>query len=137
LAAAVAKVVIALPFAAVGALVHLVPYQLVKHLSRRPDNLGMRATVKLVGCFVLFALTYAALGVVIGLQFGAPWGLVVALGAPASGYATVRLAERLHRMGGAVEGFRAARDRGPVFAYLVADRSAVVDAARAALGSSP
>ena len=71
LAAAVAKVLIALPFAAVGAVVHLVPYQLVKYISRRPDNLGMRATVKLVGCFILFAMTYAALGTVVGLEFGA------------------------------------------------------------------
>jgi glycerol-3-phosphate O-acyltransferase/dihydroxyacetone phosphate acyltransferase len=136
-AAAVAKVLIALPFAAAGAVVHVVPYQLVKYVSRRPDNQGMRATVKLVGCFVLFAVAYAALGVLIGLEFGAPYGLLVALGAPACGYVTVRMAERLHRMGGAVAGIRAARDRGPVFASLLADRSAVVDAARAALQLGP
>jgi hypothetical protein len=137
LAAAVAKVLVALPCAAVGALVHFVPYQLVKHVSRRPDNQGMRATVKLVGCFVLFAVTYAALGTVVGLEFGARYGLVAALGAPACGYVTVRMAERLHRMGGALEGIRAARDRGPVFASLLADRAAVVDAARAALRVGP
>ncbi len=137
LAAAVAKVVVALPFAAVGALVHLVPYQLVKYISANPDNQGMRATLKLMGCFVLFAVTYAALGTLVGLEFGALYGLVVALGGPACGYVTVRMAERLHRMGGAVEGIRAARDRGPVFASLLADRAAVVDAARAALRAGP
>jgi hypothetical protein len=70
---------------------------------------------------------------VVGVELGALYGLVVALGAPACGYVTVRMAERLHRMGGALEGIRAARNRGPVFASLLADRAAVLDAARAAL----
>ena len=62
---------VALPFAAAGALVHLVPFQIMKQVGKRPKNEGIRATVKVLGCFVLFALTYAVLGVLVGLAFGA------------------------------------------------------------------
>ena len=49
------KVVVALPFAAIGALVHVIPFQIMKQVGKRPTNEGIKATVKLLGCFVLFA----------------------------------------------------------------------------------
>ena len=122
------------PLAAVGAVVHVVPYQLVKRLSRLPANVGMRATVKLLGCFFAFVAAYAALGVIIGQSPGAPLGLLAAAGAPACGYVAVRMVERIRRMGGAAGGLRLARRRGPLRTSLLADRAVVVAAAGAVLG---
>jgi hypothetical protein len=122
------KVLAALPLAVVGMAIHLVPYQLVKGLGRLPANLGMRATVKLLGCFFSFTVVYVALGVSIGEAFGAGFGALATVGAPLCGYLAVRMIERLRRMGGAIEGFRWATGTGPVVESVRRDRAAVVDA---------
>ena len=49
------------------------------------------------------------------------------------GYVTVRVAERVKRIGGLVEGYRTVKDRKAVLATVFAHRTAVVDAARAVL----
>ena len=129
----VLKVVVALPLAAIGVVVHVVPYQIIKQLAKRPANEGMKATVKLLGCFALFTVVYVALGIVVGRAAG-PWaGLLVAVAAPLCGYVTVRMAERVKRIGGLVEGYRTVKDRKVMLATVFAHRTAVVDAARAVL----
>jgi glycerol-3-phosphate O-acyltransferase/dihydroxyacetone phosphate acyltransferase len=131
----IVKVVGAVPFAAVGFVIHIVPFQFMKWVATRPSNEGIKATVKLLGCFVLFALTYTALGVVVARAFG-PWlGLLVAVAAPVCGYATVRLAERIKRIGGLLEGYRTVTARRAVLSTVVAHRADVVRAARAVLES--
>jgi hypothetical protein len=120
------KVVLALPLAAAGALVHLVPFQIMKQVAKRPTNEGMKATVKLLGCFVLFVLTYAALGVFVGRAVGPGAGFVAAVAAPWCGYVAVRLIERVKRIGGVVEGYRALRPRRDVLATALTHRAAVV-----------
>jgi glycerol-3-phosphate O-acyltransferase / dihydroxyacetone phosphate acyltransferase len=133
LAWSVLKVVVALPVAAVGVIVHVVPYQIVKQLAKKPTNEGMKATVKLLGCFALFTIVYALLGVLVGRAFG-PWaGLGVAVAAPLCGYVTVRLAERITRIGGLVEGYRIVKGRRAVLDTVLAHRTSVVDAAAAVL----
>jgi 1-acyl-sn-glycerol-3-phosphate acyltransferase len=129
-----ARVVGAAPFAAAGAIVHAVPYGLVRRLSGLPRNEGMRATVKLLGCTFSFTAVYVALGVTIGRAYGAPAGLLAAVGAPVCGYLTVRMAERVRRMGGALEVLALTRHPGTLRGSLLADRAAVVAAAGAALG---
>jgi hypothetical protein len=126
------KVACALPVAAVGVIVHAVPFQIVKQLSNRPANEGIRATVKLLGCTALFSAVYVALGVVVGLFFG-PWvGVTAAVLAPLCGYTALRLAERAKRVGGVIEGYRTvARRRGGALDNVLADRRRVVDAAHA------
>jgi 1-acyl-sn-glycerol-3-phosphate acyltransferase len=125
------KVAAAVPFAAIGFVVHVIPFQLMKRVARMPSNEGIRATVKLLGCFVLFAIVYAVLGVLAGRAAG-PWvGAAVAVAAPLCGYLTVRLAERVQRIGGLVEGYRTVKDRRDVLATVVAHRAAVVGAATA------
>ena len=85
------KAVLALPFAAIGIVVHVVPFQIMKQVGKKPTNEGIKATVKLLGCFVLFVAVYVVVGVVVGREYG-PWaGLVAALAAPLCGYAVVRL----------------------------------------------
>jgi glycerol-3-phosphate O-acyltransferase / dihydroxyacetone phosphate acyltransferase len=129
----VGKVVLALPVAAVGVIVHVVPYQIVKQVAKKPTNEGMKATVKLLGCFALFTIVYALLGVLFGRAYG-PWaGLVAAVAAPLCGYVTVRLAERVNRIGGLVEGYRTVKGRRAVLDTVFAHRTSVVDAAGAVL----
>ncbi len=127
---------VALPFAAAGALVHLVPFQIMKQVGKRPKNEGIRATVKVLGCFVLFVLTYAVLGVLVGLAYGAWAGLAVAVAAPWCGYVALRVGERVKRTGGVVEGYRMLRGRRTVVATALAHRAAVVAEAHALLSGS-
>jgi glycerol-3-phosphate O-acyltransferase/dihydroxyacetone phosphate acyltransferase len=130
------KVVVALPFAAMGLVVHVVPFQIVKQLAKRPTNEGIKATVKLFGCFVSFVIVYALLGFFAGRAFGAGIGLLVAIAAPLCGYAAVRLAERLKRIGGLVEGFRTVEERGDVIDSVMAHRETVATAARTLVAAS-
>jgi 1-acyl-sn-glycerol-3-phosphate acyltransferase len=126
----VLKVVMALPLAAVGVLVHLVPFQIMKQVAKRPSNEGIKATVKLLGCFVLFAVTYSVLGVLVGRALG-PWaGLGAAIAAPLCGYVAVRLLERVKRIGGALEGYRMLKGRRDVVATALAHQATVVEDAR-------
>jgi glycerol-3-phosphate O-acyltransferase/dihydroxyacetone phosphate acyltransferase len=129
----VLKVLVALPFAAIGLVVHVVPFQVMKQLSKRPTNEGMKATVKLLGCFASFTIVYAALGFLAGRSYGAWVGLLTAVSAPTCGYVTVRLAERVKRIGGLLEGYRTVRTRRAVLDTVFADRMSVVDAARTVL----
>jgi glycerol-3-phosphate O-acyltransferase/dihydroxyacetone phosphate acyltransferase len=127
------KVLGALPFAAVGAVVHVVPYQIMKKVGGLPRNESIRATVKVLGCFVLFSVMYVVAGVLVSEEWG-PWlGLVAAAGAPACGYATVRLVERLGRIGGVMSGARVVRRRRAVVATVMIHREAVVEAVAVAI----
>ncbi len=128
-----AKVLVTLPFAAIGVVVHAVPFLTVKALARIPSNDGMRATVKLIGCFFLFVAVYVSLGIAVGEAFDPWWGLVAAGLAPACGYAAVRVTERVRRIGGAVEGYRAVRRSGPLLDAAVEARAAVVAITQAVL----
>jgi len=94
------KIVAGAPFALVGAVVHAIPYQIVKRLAKIPSNEGMKATVKLLGCFAAFSLLYAGLGVAAAELFGPIEGLAVGLGCPLCGYVAVRFSERVKRLGG-------------------------------------
>ncbi len=130
---AVGKVLASLPFAAVGVVAHLVPFQIVKQLAKKPTNEGIKATVKLFGCFVTFALVYGIAGYFAGTNYG-PWmGLIVALGLPMCGYAALRLGERIKRIGGVVDGYRTVGNRRAVLSTVVEHRQAVVNAARSLL----
>jgi 1-acyl-sn-glycerol-3-phosphate acyltransferase len=126
---AVAKVVAAIPVAAVGVAIHVVPYELIKLLSRIPDNRSVAATVKVIGSFVTYLAVYVTVGVVASAQVGWWAGVAAGLLAPACGYVAVRLAERLRRMWTAIDGYRMTRDQAPLLASVRRNRRAVVDAA--------
>jgi hypothetical protein len=124
----IVKVLVALPLALVGTVVHAVPYQVVKRLARLPRNEGIRATVKLLGNMALLTLLWLALALLAWARWGGWAALAVAVVAPVSGYTTVRFAERLHRVGGVVHGYRVVRARRLVLPSVLASRA---DLARA------
>ena len=105
----------------------------MKQVGKRPANEGIKATVKLLGCFVLFAATYVVLGVLVGRVDGAWAGLGVALAAPLCGFLTVRLLERVRRFGGVVEGYRIVQAHRNVLGPVLAHRATVVREARSIL----
>ena len=91
---AVVKVVVALPVAAIGVAVHVVPFEIVKQLAKKPTNEGIKSTVKVLGCFVCFLLTYVGVGILVADAFGAWAGFAAAIAAPWCGYVAVRVNER-------------------------------------------
>jgi 1-acyl-sn-glycerol-3-phosphate acyltransferase len=109
LAWSVVKIVLGAPFALAGAIVHFVPYEIIKQVAKTPTNEGIKATVKLLGCFATFSMLYAGIGVAFALNFGTWEGLVAGLGSAICGYVTVRFSERVKRVGGAVAGYRVVR----------------------------
>jgi hypothetical protein len=139
---AMTKVVVAAPFAAigavgaVGAVVQVVPYQIMKKVGTLPTNEGVKATVKLLGCFASFPLLHIALGVVFGMQFGPGAGIAAFVAAPACGYMTVLFSERVKRVGGAVAGLRAVRDRSAAIESVLSRRRAAVELAQRAVDAS-
>ena len=136
LAWSAAKAVAASPIALVGAVVHVLPYQAMKRVGRIPSSEGMRATVKLLGCFASFTLLYIGLGVLAGTQIGPLGGVGAFVAAPACGYVAVRFSERVKRLGGAVAGARAVRARGGAVDSVLANRRTVVDLATSVLRGS-
>ena len=79
------------PLAAIGVVIHFVPYQIMKQVGKRPSE-GMRATVKLLGCTALFTAVYSAIGIRAGRRRGLLAGVAGFLLGPISGYVTVRWA---------------------------------------------
>ena len=134
-----AKVAVATPVALVGTVIHIVPYEVVRRIARIPDNDGMRATVKLLGCLAGFTTVYSLIARAVGKRFGRPMGAVAFAVGPASGYVTVHFFERLQQIGGVVEATRLARERRTTLASLRSSRAAVVEAAAELLSvpSSP
>ena len=49
------ELILAVPVAIIGVAVHVVPFEIMKQAGKRPTNEGIKATVKLLGCLVLFA----------------------------------------------------------------------------------
>jgi glycerol-3-phosphate O-acyltransferase/dihydroxyacetone phosphate acyltransferase len=129
----VLKIVVGAPFALAGAVIHLVPYQVIKQVAKKPTNEGMKATVKLLSCFAAFSMLYAGFGAAIAVNFGTWEGFVAGLGSPACGYVTVRFSERAKRLGGALAGYRKARSAS--VSGMREHRDAVVEAGRLLLAS--
>jgi hypothetical protein len=121
------------PLAALGAVVHAVPYGIMKVLGQRPANEGMRATVKLLGCTVLFTAVYTAAGIVVGRRRGPPAGAAAFVLGPLSGYVTVRWVERVHRLGGLARARAVMSERRDLVADLRRQRADLREAARAVL----
>ena len=124
------------PLAAIGAVIHLVPYQIMKQVGRRPSE-GMRATVKLLGCTALFTAVYSAIGIRAGRRRGLLAGLAGFLLGPLSGYVTVRWAERMDRLGGLAQARAVMAERGDLLGDLAARRADVVARTEAITGGAP
>jgi hypothetical protein len=79
----------------------------------------------------LFSPVYAALGFFMARTYNVWADLLAAGAAPLCGRASVRLAKRVQRIGGLLEGFRTVRERRDVLDTAFAHRARMVDAANA------
>lgn len=137
LAWSVFKVAVALPPGLVGAAVHVVPYQVMKRLGRLPGNESIKSTVKLLGCFALFGIEYLVIAEVVRRKRGWLAGAIALVAGPLSGYAALRLSERVKSAGGLIEGAGIVRSRGAVLPTVLAHRADVVRQARDVVAALP
>lgn len=83
------------PVALVGALLHFVPYQIVKRAARLPKSESIRSSVKLLGSTALFLTQWLGIGVFAWRKRGPLVAAVAVAAAPVTGYVAVRFAETL------------------------------------------
>jgi hypothetical protein len=102
-----------------------------------PANRGMQATVKLLGSFGLYNLTYVLLGVLVGRRRGPILGVVTLLGAPVTGWIALRSLEEAEDLGLAQRAAAAVMRRGTMVAHLAAERVALAEAIHRAAGTAP
>jgi 1-acyl-sn-glycerol-3-phosphate acyltransferase len=137
LAWSMVKVALALPPGLVGVAVHALPYQVMKRVGKLPRNESVKSTVKLLGCFALFNIEYLAIAEVVRRKRGFVAGAIAFLVAPLSGYATLRLSERVKSVGGLIEGANVVRSRPMVLPTVLTHRADVVRRACELVGSVP
>jgi hypothetical protein len=101
-ASALAALLVALflaPPAVVGLAAHAPAYNLIGPLARRLSrgDTDIVATIKVLGAFLFFPLTWIALGTAAALAWGLPLGLLTGLALPVCGYLALLLLERWER----------------------------------------
>lgn len=121
------RVVMFLPLAVPGMLLHYPAYRLIGSLARRVarDNDDVLATAKIVGAAMFYPLTWLLVGIVIGSQVGWIAGVVAGMIAPLAGYAALRLVERFDRFLSATRAFGFYLFEPEHFARLAAERDAL------------
>jgi glycerol-3-phosphate O-acyltransferase/dihydroxyacetone phosphate acyltransferase len=118
--------------AGIGIAVHALPYGVIKVIGDLPSNRGMRSTVKLLGSFGLYSLTYVFLAVAVGRRRGTVAALLLLIVAPFSGWVALQTLEHADDLGGARRAAAAVAGRRSTVARLGAERLALTDAVRRA-----
>ncbi|HPA51184.1 MAG TPA: 1-acyl-sn-glycerol-3-phosphate acyltransferase [Thermoanaerobaculia bacterium] len=116
------------PPALLGLLAHAPAYNLVGPLAKRLSrgNTDIVATIKVLGAFLFFPLTWIALGTAAGLAWGLPLGLLTGLALPVLGYLALLLLERWEATVAALRALGLALVRRPALARLRAERESLV-----------
>ena len=93
------RIVIFLPLALPGLVLHYPAYRLTGFLARRAveNNDDVLATAKIVAAAILYPLTWVVAAVLVGRWLGWRPGWATLLVAPVAGYAALRLVERFDR----------------------------------------
>lgn len=89
------RVLVLLPLAVLGAILHWPAYRIVGALAKRfaKGEGNMLATMKFLGALALYPLTYLALAILAGWRFGWIAGLVTLVAVPFLGYIALRVFE--------------------------------------------
>jgi len=91
------------PVAIVGALIHYVPYQIVKRAARLPKSESIRSSVKLLGSTALFLVEWLGIGAYTWRKRGPAAAAVAVVAAPITGYVAVRFAETVRDLAAQVD----------------------------------
>jgi glycerol-3-phosphate O-acyltransferase / dihydroxyacetone phosphate acyltransferase len=92
----IAMLLITLPIALIGAVIHYPTYRLIRFLATQlTHEEELVATIKAVGGLALYPLTYIACGVVVAWRSTWEYGLITALVLPLLGYIALQFFEQL------------------------------------------
>jgi glycerol-3-phosphate O-acyltransferase / dihydroxyacetone phosphate acyltransferase len=92
----IAMLLVTLPLALIGAVIHYPTYRLIRFLATRlTREEELVATIKAVGGLALYPLTYIACGVVVAWRWRWEYGLITALVLPLLGYIALQFFEQL------------------------------------------
>ncbi len=120
-------VLVMLPVAVAGAIVHYPTYKTVAMFAKRFSNgeVVLISTVKFLSALALYPLTYLALAVLTGWKFGLALGVLALFVLPFVGYTTLRVFEDLDDIVGDVRALthRLLRRRG--YIRLLEQRQAI------------
>jgi len=135
-ASAFAALLVALflaPPALLGLVTHAPAYNLVGPLATRLSrgNTDIVATIKVLGAFLFFPLTWIALGTAAGIAWSLPLGLLVGFALPVLGYLALLLLERWEATAAALRALGLSLFRRGAFARLAAERDALLAEMRA------
>ncbi len=134
-ASAFAALLVALflaPPALAGLAVHAPAYKLIGPLARRLSrgDTDIVATIKVLGAFLFFPLTWIAIGTAAGLAWGLPLGLLTGLALPVCGYLALLLLERWERTIAALRVLSLSLFRRRTLVRLRNERAAIVQEMR-------
>jgi glycerol-3-phosphate O-acyltransferase/dihydroxyacetone phosphate acyltransferase len=127
---ALAKLLVLLPVAIVGMVLHLPGWMAIELVSRRYERSSpdMVATVKALGGLVFYGATWIVLAWVAGSRWGWPGVVAGLIGGPVSGLIALQFLERADRLRGGARGVLLALTGQRRFLRLVAERRAIRDA---------
>ncbi|HEU4888713.1 MAG TPA: lysophospholipid acyltransferase family protein [Thermoanaerobaculia bacterium] len=122
-------VLLLLPFALIGAIVHWPAYLLVDALTRRfsKGEVNMMATVKFLAALALYPVTYLTLASIVGWRFGWMPGLGALFVMPLLGYVALRIMEEIEDLSGDLRALQHRMFRGYGHARLVTRRQEIRD----------
>ncbi len=128
-AKAMAVLLLLLPVALAGMVIHAPGFYLTRLIGRRfqrrwPDVV---ATVKGLGGLLFYPITWAAVGWLVGARWGTVPGVIAGVAAPVTGYAALEFVERLDWLLGGARGLLLALTGKRRFLRLVAERNAIRD----------
>lgn len=126
---ALLPLLVLLPLALIGAIIHFIPYRVVDALSKRfsSDEDEMIATIKFIAALLIYPVTWAFITFLAWRAFGIPRGILAMILLPASGYAALRVMEELDEITGSVRAMLyRTRSRGD-HERLVAHRQLIRD----------
>ena len=124
----IAMLLITLPLAVIGAIVHYPTYRLIGFLATRlTKEEELVATIKAVGGMALYPLTYIVCGAVVAWQFGLAFGVVAALLLPLLGYVALRFFEQLDDVIGRTRALTWRVARGSAFERFMRTRRELRD----------
>ena len=123
------RVLVLLPLAVIGAIVHWPAYRVIDALAKRfsKGEWSTMATAKFLAALTCYPLTYIALAIVIGWRFGIVAGVIVILITPILGYIALRVIEEADEVIGDLRALLHRVFRNYGYSQLVTRRAAIRD----------
>jgi glycerol-3-phosphate O-acyltransferase / dihydroxyacetone phosphate acyltransferase len=143
-ARAILRVIVFLPVAVIGAVLHFLPYKVVDFLSRRfsRDADEMTATVKFIAALLLYPIWWIVMTIVVWRMAGRTIGASMIIVLPLAGYVALRVTEQVDEFTGNLRAMVHRTRSRAAHARLVAQRQrireqilAVADALNQSLAS--